>query len=155
MKHFSIFFISVFSLLILTMCEQDIKVTETTIDTSKPPTWAKNAIWYQIFVERFNNGDPLNDPISENMYASTNWRQTPENWSLTPWTWNWYKQEEWTKDLDTDFYGGLGLRRFGGDLQGIFDKLDHLQELGITAIYFNPLNDAPSLNKYQFTKIHP
>ena len=46
------------------------------------------------------------------------------------------------------FYGGLQLRRFGGDLQGVLDKLDYLQELGITAIYFNPINDAPSLHKY-------
>ena len=38
--------------------------------------------------------------------------------------------------------------RFGGDLQGVLDKLDYLQDLGINAIYFNPLNDSPSLHKY-------
>ncbi len=40
------------------------------------------------------------------------------------------------------------LRRYGGDLQGVLDKIDYLAELGITAVYFNPLNDAPSLHKY-------
>ena len=47
-----------------------------------------------------------------------------------------------------DFYANLQLRRYGGDLQGVLNKLDYLKELGITAIYFNPLNDAPSLHKY-------
>lgn len=154
MKYFSIFLFSIFSLLLLTMCEQKAKVIETTIDTGKPPAWAKDVIWYQIFVERFNNGDPTNDPTPKTMYASTNWRQTPDDWSVTPWTWNWYKQEEWTKNLDTDFYGGLGLRRFGGDLQGVLDKIDYLEDLGVTAIYFNPLNDAPSLHKYDARNYH-
>ena len=40
------------------------------------------------------------------------------------------------------------MRRFGGDLQGVLDKLDYLHRLGVTAVYFNPLNDAPSLHKY-------
>lgn len=154
MKYFSIFLFSIFSLLLLTMCEQKAKVIETTIDTGKPPAWAKDVIWYQIFVERFNNGDSTNDPTPKTMYASTNWRQTPDDWSVTPWTWNWYKQEEWTKNLDTDFYGGLGLRRFGGDLQGVLDKIDYLEDLGVTAIYFNPLNDAPSLHKYDARNYH-
>ena len=40
----------------------------------QPPAWAKNVIWYQIFVERFNNGDTTNDPKPENMDMPTNER---------------------------------------------------------------------------------
>lgn len=124
------------------------------MSVDQPPEWAKNAIWYQIFVERFNNGDPTNDPTAETMYAASNFRQTPADWEITPWTHNWYEQEEWAKNLNADFYGGLQLRRFGGDLQGVLDKLDYLERLGITAIYFNPLNDAPSLHKYDARNYH-
>jgi len=113
-----------------------------------PPAWAENAIWYQIFVERFNNGDTTNDPTPENMRTASDFRPVPDDWFVTPWTHNWYKQEEWAKNPDIDFYGGLQLRRFGGDLQGVMDKLDYLEDLGINAIYFNPINDAPSLHKY-------
>ena len=39
-------------------------------------------------------------------------------------------------------------RRYGGDLQGVIDRLDYLQQLGVTALFLNPINDAPSLHKY-------
>ena len=120
---------------------------ETTKTT--PPDWAQDQIWYQIFVERFNNGDTTNDPTAETMYASSNYREVPESWEITPWTQNWYETEEWADKLEDDnFYSKLQHRRFGGDLQGVMDKLDYLEDLGITAIYFNPLNDAPSLHKF-------
>jgi glycosidase len=49
---------------------------------------------------------------------------------------------------ETAFHHQVQRRRYGGDLQGVMDQLDHLSELGINAVYFNPLNDAPSLHKY-------
>jgi glycosidase len=153
MKRFVILLIA-FSTFSLTMCEQKKEPKESQQVFEQPPAWAKDVIWYQIFVERFNNGDPTNDPKPENIYASTNYRQTPDNWSVTPWTHNWYKQETWTEGLDADFYGCLGLRRFGGDLQGVLEKLDHLVDLGVTAVYFNPLNDAPSLHKFDARHYH-
>lgn len=117
-------------------------------DISQPPSWANEVIWYQIFVERFNNGDPSNDPTQETVAAASNFYQTPDDWSVTPWTHSWYEQEDWAVNMEVPFYDGLQLRRFGGDLQGVLDKLDYLEDLGITAIYFNPINDAPSLHKY-------
>ncbi len=119
-----------------------------------PPAWAKSVIWYQIFVERFNNGDTLNDPTPETMYAASNFIETPKDWSITPWTQEWYQEEEWSQKDVQDFYANLQLRRYGGDLQGVLNKLDYLKELGITAIYFNPLNDAPSLHKYDARNFH-
>ncbi|MDD3637195.1 MAG: glycoside hydrolase family 13 protein [Bacteroidales bacterium] len=112
------------------------------------PDWAKNVIWYQIFVERFRNGDPSNDPTPETMHVSSNFEDIPSNWAITPWTSDWYKPDDWATELTSDFYGQLQLRRYGGDLQGVIDKIDYLADLGITAVYFNPLNDAPSLHKY-------
>lgn len=117
-------------------------------DFNKPPTWAQDMIWYQIFVERFNNGDKTNDPKPENISAASDFLPVPEDWELTPWNKNWYETEKWAENLNGDFYSKLQLRRFGGDMQGIIDKLDYLEELGITAIYFNPVNDAPSLHKF-------
>ena len=114
----------------------------------QPPAWAESAIWYQIFVERFRNGDPSNDPRPQDMYAETS-PTPPADWAITPWGQDWYARDPWMKDLPGDnFHAKAQLRRYGGDLQGVMDQLDYLSELGVNAIYFNPLNDAPSLHKY-------
>ena len=113
----------------------------------EPPGWAREAIWYQIFVERFRNGDPSNDPKPELMKGAYP-GYVPANWEVTPWNQDWYEQEDWAKGEEGHFHKLAAARRFGGDLQGVLDKLDYLQDLGITAIYFNPLNDSPSLHKY-------
>jgi glycosidase len=122
-----------------------------------PPHWAQNAIWYQIMVERFHNGDSTNDPSIEDIQG-TYPGFIPKNWTTTPWTQNWYKEDDYFKDVNgkTDFSGNVihsfdaktALRRYGGDLQGVLDKLDYLHNLGVNAIHFNPINDAPSLHKY-------
>jgi len=112
------------------------------------PKWAKEAIWYQIFVERFRNGDPLNDPTPVDMAASYPGK-LPANWEITPWGHDWYSHEPWLDSVKAKgFYSKIQARRYGGDLQGVLDKIDYIQSLGVTAIYFNPLNDAPSLHKY-------
>lgn len=117
-------------------------------DLSSVPSWAKNVVWYQIFVERFRNGDPTNDPRLSDMQGSYP-GVFPQSWSVTPWGHDWYAHESWLDNVKGDsFYSKIQARRHGGDLQGVLDKIDYLAELGITAIYFNPLNDAPSLHKY-------
>ena len=125
---------------------------ETTFST--PPSWAKSAIWYQIFVERFNNGDKSNDPKPENMDVPFMNIITPEGWSVTPWTWDWYRQEDWAIKTGKQFNDAVQYRRYGGDLQGVLNKLDYLQNLGVTALFMNPLNDAPSLHKYDARNYH-
>jgi glycosidase len=72
----------------------------------------------------------------------------PADWKVTPWNQDWYEQEDWAQADGGGFYKMVQARRFGGDLQGVLEKLDYLQDLGVTAIYFNPLNDSPSLHKY-------
>ncbi|HQU72631.1 MAG TPA: glycoside hydrolase family 13 protein [Calditrichia bacterium] len=129
------------------------------------PEWAKTAVWYQIFPERFANGDPGNDPAPEDMAGG--WPYfIPENWQPHPWTSDWYELQSWEKGIpwhehfswakegEQNFSATAGLRRYGGDLQGVIDRLDYLADLGVTALYFNPLFEAPSLHKYDATYYH-
>lgn len=83
-------------------------------DVLDAPKWAKNTIWYQIFPERFCNGNPSISP--ENV----------EEWGSIP--------------LSNNF--------MGGDLYGIYDKLDYLEELGITGIYLCPIFYGKTNHKY-------
>lgn len=111
------------------------------------PEWAKHVIWYQIFPERFCNGDSANDPTRERVDG-------PKGWKISPWTGDWYKRAPWEKTLGDAFRDGVFKRRYGGDLQGVIDKLDYLQELGIGGIYLNPIFDAVSLHKYDTSHYH-
>lgn len=111
------------------------------------PSWAADAIWYQIFVERFRNGDTANDPTARDIVDPVA-RPVPAGWRTTPWTHDWYGLNPWAAAAGMDFYGSVYFRRYGGDLQGVLDRLDYLQDLGVTALYLNPVNDAPSLHKY-------
>ena len=93
------------------------------------PEWAKGAVMYQIFVDRFYNGDPTNDvEDDEYIYIGAPCKKI-KDWSQAP--------------------ASMDIRNFyGGDLQGVIDKLDYLQDLGIEVIYFNPLFVSPSNHKY-------
>ena len=93
------------------------------------PAWAKGAVMYQIFVDRFCNGDPSND-VEDGEYV--------------------YIGEPVCKVKDwNEFPAAMDIRRFhGGDLQGVLDKLDYLEERGGEVIYFNPLFVSPSNHKY-------
>ncbi len=117
-------------------------------DISSVPQWAKEAVWYQIFPERFRNGDTTNDPTAHDI-VGTYPDDIPKTWTTTEWGTDWYKPDAWFEQSTLpDKWNNLQLRRYGGDIKGVIDKLDYLQDLGINAIYFNPLNDSPSLHKY-------
>ena len=114
----------------------------------KPPAWAADAIWYQIFPERFRNHDPSNDPTLEDLRGAY-----PDDvrspWQVHPWHSDWYERQPWEQGADTgSFWRHVQRRRYGGDLQGVWDGLDHVQRLGVNAIYLNPVFDAPSSHKY-------
>jgi len=121
-------------------------------NTYPVPAWAKEAVWYQIFPERFRNGDPANDPKLEDIVGSWPFGDMREI-QTSPWTADWYQLQPWEQD-GKGFYYHAQRRRFGGDLQGVIDKLDYLHELGINAIYFNPVFESPSLHKYDGTYYH-
>lgn len=95
----------------------------------KVPSWAKGAVMYQIFVDRFANGRPQNNVLDDEYnYIGEHVNEVKD----------WYKYPE-----------PMGVREFyGGDLQGVWDKLDYLENLGVDVIYFNPLFVSPSNHKY-------
>ncbi len=93
------------------------------------PDWAKGAVMYQIYTDRFCNGDPSNDVQTNEYFYINDTVKKIENWSEIPAT------------LDVGNF-------YGGDLQGVLDKLDYLQGLGVEVLYFNPLFVSPSNHKY-------
>lgn len=120
--------------------------------SSTVPAWAADAIFYQIFPERFCNGDKSNDPTRESLEAPD---LISKNWAISPWTGDWYARADWEKERGPNFFeNGVFDRRYGGDLQGVIDKLDYLSDLGINVIYFNPVFYARSLHKYDGASFH-
>ena len=116
------------------------------------PDWAAETVWYQVFPERFANGDSTNDPTRDSLEFP---QRVPKSWSVRPWTSAWYERSEWERLMGDDFYrNGVYDRRYGGDLQGVLDRLDYLDRLGVDAIYFNPLFHAASLHKYDGSSFH-
>ncbi len=118
------------------------------------PDWAKDGIVYQIFPERFNNGDKANDPdFKEPMYAGAN--KLPASGKVNGEYFHtvadWYDiggllRSPYRTDGKPDYFSF-----YGGDIAGIRQKLDYLQDLGITVLYFNPLNQGMSNHKYDPT----
>lgn len=118
--------------------------------SERVPEWTKTAIWYQIFPERFFNGDTGNDPTTNDMLGG--WPYSfIETWQISKWTSDWYQLQTWEKESGYDFYYNVQTRRYGGDLSGIIKKLDYLDSLGVNAIYLNPIFESPSLHKYDAT----
>lgn len=116
------------------------------------PEWAKGIVWYQIFPERFANGDQTNDPEAEKVFINSD--SIPAGWSVKDWTSNWFAQDEWEKKSGGNLRDHIYERRYGGDLQGIIDHLDYLKELGVGGIYLNPIFEAASLHKYDGSTFH-
>ncbi len=117
------------------------------------PEWAKKVVWYQIFPERFRNGDKSNDPTIETLKGSWPHDHTSD-WEVHPWTSDWYELQPYEKNNGKDIWFNIQRRRYGGDLQGIIDKLDYLKDLGVGAIYLNPVFEAPSMHKYDGATYH-
>jgi cyclomaltodextrinase / maltogenic alpha-amylase / neopullulanase len=122
------------------------------LSSATVPDWAADAVFYQIFPERFCNGDRSNDPTRDSLESS---ESVPKSWAITPWTSDWYARADWEKQLGPNFFeNGVFHRRYGGDLQGVIDKLEYLSNLGINAIYLNPVFYARSLHKYDGASYH-
>jgi glycosidase len=81
------------------------------------PYWLQDAVFYQIFPDRFSNADSANDPANV-----TEWGAPPTIWNF-----------------------------MGGDLRGILQRFDYLLDLGINALYLNPIFLSPSNHRYNTT----
>ncbi len=93
------------------------------------PDWAKGAVMYQILMDRFRNGNPKNDVLTGEYAYIHEHTVRVTDWSKRP--------------------AAMGIREFyGGDMEGVISKLEYLRELGVEAIYFNPLFVSPSNHKY-------
>ena len=104
-------------------------IPKRTIET---PEWARHAVWYQIMVDRFRNGDAANDPEP-----------------TRAWTSEWFTPSEWEGKDGQTFYQNFVFDRFyGGDVAGLEAELPYLKELGVNALYLTPVFKAPSYHKY-------
>lgn len=93
------------------------------------PDWAKGTVMYQIYPDRFYNGDPTNDVRTNEYVYLEHTVNKVENWDALP--------------AESDVFNF-----YGGDLQGIIDKMDYLEELGVEVLYLNPIFVSPSNHKY-------
>lgn len=105
---------------------RDFLLTVSTADYSTPD-WFKGGVMYQIFPDRFRKKGST--PDIKGRVCRTDWDGTPS-----------YKPNEFGKVLNNDF--------FGGNLQGVIEKLPYLKSLGVTTIYFNPIFEAASNHRY-------
>ncbi len=108
-------------------------------DIFQTPDWAKNAVWYQIMPDRFRNGRDDNDPPN-----------------AIPWTADWYALQPHERRRQEEegqtFYNWIVFDRlYGGDFAGLEEKLPYLKDLGVTALYLNPVFIASSHHKYNAT----
>jgi glycosidase len=136
------------------------------------PTWSKGVVWYSIYVDRFRDGDEYNSPIYSEFGPEYYFRPSgrlsdgslrselvsPEKWQ-TKGTLQGFKITEWGKDWNTPPYSEIeaenryyphsikNIRRYGGDLQGVEEKLDYLKELGVEGINLSPIFYSDSSNK--------
>lgn len=93
------------------------------------PEWSKGAVMYQILVDRFSNGDHTNDVLDDEYFYISGHSHKVADWNENP------------KDFDVKNF-------YGGDIEGVRQKLYYLKSIGIEVIYFNPIFVSPSNHKY-------
>lgn len=129
-------------------------------DGFETPDWMKNAVIYQIFPDRFYNGDTSNDFAQTSSRGEvdyeyiSDWNTLPEN-----------PEQETEEKMDaykaTGAYVGDGNwsnEIYGGDLKGITERIDYLKALGVNVIYLNPVFASISSHRYDtsdYNKIDP
>jgi hypothetical protein len=131
------------------------------------PAWPSSAVAYQIFPDRFRNGDPANDPQTgderyDDPVLALDWDVLPEGFcrrysdasaQSCPWRFD-DDPPSWSPTIE----GPRGRDYMGGDLRGVTEQLDYLADLGVDTLYFNPIFAAGSNHRYDtrdYTQIDP
>lgn len=150
----------------------DYSAAESTLngqDIYQIPLWAVDAVWYQIYPERFRNSDLANDAAAplpahwrlvQNSSLGASGRSSARQ-TVREWTSDWFAFDPSEKRLEEDVLSRLPganrrevqrmiviNRRYGGDLQGVLDQIPHLKALGVNAVYLNPVFESDSNHKY-------
>jgi cyclomaltodextrinase / maltogenic alpha-amylase / neopullulanase len=120
------------SVLVLGKSAGEMPTEQRVVEGFVTPDWARDAIWYQIMLDRFANGDPSNDPPNTRPWQSA-WT------ALSPWE---------SQGGQTFWEWAVFNRHYGGDLAGLRARIPYLRSLGVNAIYLNPVFEAPSPHKY-------
>lgn len=127
------------------------------------PLWSVDTTWYQIFPERFRNGDTSNDVLGDypTEWAPSFSRLASVKRTISPWSGSWFSFTPFEKEMERIVRETqpeldprevqrqvIFSRRYGGDLRGIRDQIKHLKSLGITGVYLNPVFESDSLHRY-------
>ncbi len=103
------------------------------------PDWLSGGVMYQIFPDRFFASGTPKTGVPADRRLHERWGEPPD-----------FLPNERGEITNSDY--------FGGDLAGIAQKLDYLQELGVTCLYLNPIFEAHSNHRYNtadYTRIDP
>ena len=123
------------SVVVVGRAASDMPREQRVVEGFQTPDWARDAVWYQIMLDRFSNGDRGNDPPN-----------------TRPWTSRWRETSAWeTANGQTFWEWAVFNRHYGGDLEGLRARIPYLKSLGVNAIYLNPVFEAPSHHKYDAT----
>ena len=144
-----------------------VNTTSKDIQLFNVPNWAKEAIWYNIFPDRFYNGNHYNDPIfnefgpeafkpnilhEQNFVEEYKWEKSNNvisHFDRNRWTADFREQTIWEKLGEREIdYSLKYARMYGGDLQGIKEKIPYMKELGINAVWLNPVFFSYQNHKY-------
>ena len=144
-----------------------VNTTSKDIQLFNVPNWAKEAVWYNIFPDRFYNGNHYNDPIfnefgpeafkpnilhEQNFVEEYKWEKSNNvisHFDRNRWTSDFREQTIWEKLGEREIdYSLKYARMYGGDLQGIKEKIPYMKELGINAVWLNPVFFSYQNHKY-------
>lgn len=144
-----------------------VNTTSKDIQLFNVPNWSKEAIWYNIFPDRFYNGNHYNDPIfnefgpeafkpnilhEQNFVEEYRWEKSNNvisHFDRNRWTSDFREQTIWEKLGEREIdYSLKYARMYGGDLQGIKEKIPYMKELGINAVWLNPVFFSYQNHKY-------